>query len=168
MEAPTPSDAVLSVERAPSTDVDAVRELLLSLHGEGHHVMREDLPEADGVEGRAGPTELFVARLDGRLVGCAALHLSGGVPEMIELSAEAALRAFAIAPDARGRGAGELLLRRCMDRARAAGKRRLLTVADRRSTLTQLFFERMGFERRPERDWSPVPGVDLLVYSLTL
>ena len=29
-------------------------------------------------------------------------------------------------------------------------------------------YERLGFLRTPERDWSPVPGVDLLTYVLPL
>ena len=29
-------------------------------------------------------------------------------------------------------------------------------------------YERAGFVRLPERDWSPVPGVNLLVYGLRL
>ena len=28
--------------------------------------------------------------------------------------------------------------------------------------------ERLGFTRLPERDWHPVPGVELLVYALDL
>ena len=29
-------------------------------------------------------------------------------------------------------------------------------------------YERLGFERRPELDWTPVPGVDLRGYALRL
>ena len=29
-------------------------------------------------------------------------------------------------------------------------------------------YERVGFRRVPERDWSPVPGVDLLAFALRL
>jgi hypothetical protein len=27
-------------------------------------------------------------------------------------------------------------------------------------------YERLGFSRAPERDWQPVPGVDLIAYRL--
>ena len=27
-------------------------------------------------------------------------------------------------------------------------------------------YERVGFERAPERDWSPVPGVELLAFAI--
>ena len=29
-------------------------------------------------------------------------------------------------------------------------------------------YRRAGFERAPERDWSPVPGVELLAFTLRL
>jgi hypothetical protein len=29
-------------------------------------------------------------------------------------------------------------------------------------------YERLGFRRTPERDWSPVPGIDLFTYALPL
>jgi hypothetical protein len=29
-------------------------------------------------------------------------------------------------------------------------------------------YERLGFTRLPERDWSPMPGTDLLVYTREL
>ena len=29
-------------------------------------------------------------------------------------------------------------------------------------------YERLGFVRAPERDWQPMPGIDLLVYRLDL
>ena len=35
-------------------------------------------------------------------------------------------------------------------------------------TAAQRLYERLGFTRLPERDWSPVPEIDLLVYSREL
>jgi hypothetical protein len=29
-------------------------------------------------------------------------------------------------------------------------------------------YERLGFRRAPERDWSPVPGIELLAFVLAL
>ena len=37
-----------------------------------------------------------------------------------------------------------------------------------RMTAAQRLYERLGFTRLPERDWSPVPGIDLIVYSREL
>jgi hypothetical protein len=35
-------------------------------------------------------------------------------------------------------------------------------------TTAHRLYERLGFTRLPERDWSPVPGAELLVYALDL
>jgi ribosomal protein S18 acetylase RimI-like enzyme len=69
---------------------------------------------------------------------------------------------------ARGRGVGELLVTACLDRARAAGKRRVVISTDPRMTSAHRLYERLGFTRLPERDWSPMPGVHLLVYARDL
>jgi ribosomal protein S18 acetylase RimI-like enzyme len=39
---------------------------------------------------------------------------------------------------------------------------------DPRMTAANRLYERLGFARLPERDWSPAPDVDLLVYALDL
>jgi hypothetical protein len=35
-------------------------------------------------------------------------------------------------------------------------------------TSAHRLYERLGFTRLPERDWSPMPGIDLLVYCRDL
>jgi hypothetical protein len=39
---------------------------------------------------------------------------------------------------------------------------------DTRMAAAHRLYERLGFARLPERDWTPLPGVDLLVYALDL
>ena len=68
-------------------------------------------------------------------------------------------------PAARGRGVGELLVRACLDRTREAGKTRMVISTEPRMHAAHRLYERLGFTRLPERDWSPMPGIDLLVYS---
>jgi ribosomal protein S18 acetylase RimI-like enzyme len=71
-------------------------------------------------------------------------------------------------PTVQGRGVGRLLVTTCLDRARAAGKKRMVLSTDRRMTAAIRLYERLGFTRLPERDWRPEPGIDLIVYSLDL
>jgi hypothetical protein len=35
-------------------------------------------------------------------------------------------------------------------------------------TAAQRLYQRLGFTRLPDRDWSPVPGIELLVYAVEL
>jgi ribosomal protein S18 acetylase RimI-like enzyme len=78
------------------------------------------------------------------------------------------LRLLAVAPEARGLGAGEALVAECVRRARAAGAAELglHTSASMRSAVR--LYERLGFVRAPERDFHP-PGAELVeAYRLPL
>jgi ribosomal protein S18 acetylase RimI-like enzyme len=71
-------------------------------------------------------------------------------------------------PAVQGRGVGALLVTTCLERARAAGKRRMVISTGPLMTAAHRLYARLGFTRLPERDWSPVPGVDLAVYAKEL
>ena len=86
----------------------------------------------------------------------------------VVLGAVRAGRVLVVDPAVQGRGVGELLVTTCLDRARAAGRRRMVLSTDPRMAAAQRLYQRLGFTRLPERDWSPVPGVDLLVYARDL
>ena len=102
------------------------------------------------------------------MVGSVALVLAGDFGEVTESDDEAAFRMLVVDPAVQGRGIGELLVTTCIERARAAGKRRVVLSTDRRMTTAQRLYERLGFRRLPERDWTPRPGIDLVVYALEL
>ena len=48
-------------------------------------------------------------------------------------------------PSVRGRGVGELLVTTCLERARAAGKRRMVLSTDPRMTAAHRLYGRLGF-----------------------
>jgi GNAT superfamily N-acetyltransferase len=159
----------LAVEEARPEDYARIGRLTVDgylgdgLASEGYAVHLAD------VASRARMAELLVVRdEDGRIVGSVALVLSGEFGEILESDDEAAFRMLVVDPVARGRGIGELLVRACLDRARAAGKRRMVLSTDTRMASAHRLYERLGFTRRPERDWTPIPGVDLLVYAREL
>jgi amino-acid N-acetyltransferase len=76
--------------------------------------------------------EFFVAELDGRIVGCAALHV------LWEDLAE--IRSVAVDPAAQGHGVGSSLVRRVLEVARELGIERIFVL-----TFEVAFFERFGF-----------------------
>jgi GNAT superfamily N-acetyltransferase len=81
---------------------------------------------------------------------------------------EAEFRMLAVRPDAQGRGIGRALTVACIERARAHGFRALVLSTPAGAAVPHRLYESMGFVRVPARDWSPVPGVDLIAYSLAL
>ncbi|MGO1972982.1 MAG: GNAT family N-acetyltransferase [Propionibacteriaceae bacterium] len=77
-------------------------------------------------------------------------------------------RMLAVSPTARRRGVARALVTACLDRARAAQMREVLLCSLPTMTKAHALYRSFGFERSPELDWSPVPGVDLWGFRLTL
>lgn len=119
-----------AVEPATSSDLPQMRALL-EQHG---------LP-VDSLHDRI-PTTL-VARVDGRLVGTAALEMFG---------ATALLRSVAVDPALRGQGLGQLLTEAVLDLARQQGIRDIYLLTE---TATD-FFPRFGFQPIARADVAPV------------
>lgn len=117
---------------------------------------------------RARDAVLLAALDDDELLGSATY--ARALTRFAELAGpgEAEMRMLAVAPSARGRGVGRLLTRACLDRALAEGCERFVLSSGPRMTGAHAMYEGMGFVRSPERDWSPVPGVDLRTYRLDL
>jgi ribosomal protein S18 acetylase RimI-like enzyme len=158
----------VSVETARPEDHPAIGELTVRVYLDGGLAPAEYLPALGDVAGRAARAELLVARHEGRLVGSVALVLDGEFGEVLEPPHEAGFRMLVVDPARRGLGIGAALVQACLDRARAAGKRRMVLSTDPRMTDAHRLYERLAFLRLPERDWSPLPGVDLLVYAREL
>ena len=159
----------LSVHHARPDEFDRIAELTVRVYVEGDLASAGYTPELADVAGRAGRADLLVVRdEDGRVVGSVALVLDGDFGEVTTSDEEAAFRMLVVDPAARGRGIGELLVTTCTDRARAAGKRRMVLSTGPSMTAAHRLYERLGFRRLPERDWTPVPGIDLMVYTRDL
>ncbi|MQA83974.1 MAG: GNAT family N-acetyltransferase [Streptosporangiales bacterium] len=117
---------------------------------------------------RARHAELLVAADGERVLGTVTYCPGGTRYAELAVSGEADFRMLAVAPRARGRGVGEALVRDCVDRAvrTACPVLRLSTLPTMRAA--HRLYERLGFRRTPERDWSPVPSITLLAYALDL
>jgi ribosomal protein S18 acetylase RimI-like enzyme len=162
------SASSLSVESARPEDYDRIAELTVGVYQQGGLAPDDYVPELADVAGRAPRADLLMARDAGRIVGSVALVLAGDFGEVTTSDEEAAFRMLVVDPEMQGRGIGELLVTSCLDRARAAGKRRMVISTDPRMTAAHRLYERLGFSRLPERDWSPLPGIHLLVYARDL
>jgi ribosomal protein S18 acetylase RimI-like enzyme len=161
--------STVSVHPAGPEDFDQIADLTVRVYVDGGLASPAYTPELADVAGRAERAELLVVRdTDGRVVGSVALVLTGDFGNVIASEDEAAFRMLAVDPAVQGRGIGELLVTTCLERARAAGKRRMVLSTDRRMSAAQRLYRRLNFMRLPERDWTPEPGIDLLVYSREL
>lgn len=107
--------------------------------------------------------------VDGEVVGCVT-YVPGTESPLAEglAEGEAAVRMLGVHPAAQRQGAGEALMAACIDRARAAGRRRLVLHSTPWMTSAHRLYQRLGFRRAPERDWTPVPTVPLWGFALDL
>jgi ribosomal protein S18 acetylase RimI-like enzyme len=159
----------LSVQPARPEDFAAIAELTVAVYVDGGLASPDYASELADVAGRASRADLLVVRdTAGRVLGSVALVLRGDFGNVTASDDEAAFRMLVVDPAAQRRGIGELLVTTCLDRARAAGKRRMVLSTDPLMTTAHRLYRRLGFTRLPERDWSPVPGTDLLVYARDL
>ncbi len=117
---------------------------------------------------RADQALLLVAVLDGALVGTVTLAFGGSGFAEASAPDEAVIRMLATSQVARGQGVGTALVMACLDAAREAGCTVVRLSTQAAMTAAHRVYERLGFTRTPDHDWSPEPGVDLLTYALAL
>ncbi|WP_326738656.1 GNAT family N-acetyltransferase [Streptomyces sp. NBC_01022] len=119
---------------------------------------------------RAAEAEVLVAvDAQGRVLGGVAYAPPGNPWADIAAADEAEFRMLAVSREARGAGAGEALVRACIDRARGTEGVTGIVL----STLPAMrgahrIYGRLGFVRTPERDWNPIDDLKLLAYRLDL
>lgn len=116
--------------------------------------------------GRFRAAELLVA-VDSadEVLGSVTVVSPGSPYAEVSEPGEMEFRMLSVAAPARGRGVGEALVRAVIGRARAAGVGRVVLSSSEKMLAAHRLYERLGFTRLPERDWSPLPGVNLVAYA---
>ncbi|MCU0265431.1 MAG: GNAT family N-acetyltransferase [Actinomycetia bacterium] len=115
---------------------------------------------------RAETAELYVAEEAGRLVGTVTVCPPGSAYAEIAGPGELEFRMLAVDPRDWGQGHAVRLLDTVADLARTRGCRRVVASVVDANAVAHRLYERCGFRRRPDRDWTPVPGVRLDVVEL--
>ena len=159
-----------TIRRARPDELDAVGQLTVDAYV-GGGVIPADAPYlgflGDAVH-RDAEAELWVA-VDGRgVVGTVTFVEPGSLLSEISREGEAEIRSLAVAPSASGEGIGEALTRHTIALARERGLTSMVLSSSTTMHAAHRLYERLGFTRLPERDWSPVPGVQLVAYALPL
>ena len=158
----------MEVRRAEPGELEQVGRLTAEVYvGDGFMPATDDYVHvlADAA-GRADAAELWVAVEEGRVLGTVTFTPVGSSYREIGRGDEGEFRMLAVLPDARGRGVGQALVEHCVERSRALGYAGVRMSTMDRMTSAHRVYERLGFARSPEDDWSPVPGVVLLAYAL--
>jgi ribosomal protein S18 acetylase RimI-like enzyme len=160
----------LLVRRATSADYDAAGSTTLSAYqpfllGPDDDYAARLLNAAS----RDAEAELWVAASSDReLLGCVTVCPPGSPWREIARDDEGEFRMLAVSPTAQGRGVGRALVEHVLDRFRADGATAVAMSSLDRMTTAHRLYERLGFTRLPERDWSPLPQVDLIAFRKEL
>lgn len=117
---------------------------------------------------RAREAEVWVAAEGAEVLGSVTFCSPGTAFAELSRDNEGEFRMLGVAQSARRRGVAEALVVRCIERSRELGYDALVLCSMREMTAAHRLYARLGFERLPERDWSPVEGVELLAFTLPL
>ena len=115
--------------------------------------------------------ELWVATVsetDDTVLGSVTVCHDGSPWREIGRGDEGEFRMLAVSPAAQGQGVGAALVALCINRFREVGAPGIVLSTLPAMHAAHRLYERHGFVRAPERDWSPVPRVDLVAYHLDL
>jgi ribosomal protein S18 acetylase RimI-like enzyme len=169
-----PPASELTIRPARPEEYAAVGELTVEAYRASGFLGEAERPDsyahtlADAA-GRAAAAELLVAvDAAGALLGTVTIAPPGTPYAQVSDDTELEFRMLAVAPAARGRGVGEALTRAVLDRATELGLRAVVLTTGREMAAAHRIYDRLGFHRTPDRDWSPRPGVDLITYRLLL
>lgn len=160
---------MIEVRRAVEEEFGRVGDVCVAayapfLSAAGHYtaVLRD-------VAARAAGAELLVAaEPGGPVLGTVTFVAHDGPLGEIATPEETEFRMLAVDPAAQGRGIAMLLMAHIVDASRALGRERIVCSSQPAMRAAHRVYERLGFTRLPERDWSPVPGVELQAFALSL
>lgn len=160
----------IQVRLAEPDDFAAVGDI--TVRGYGHDGFITDEDEyvhelADGV-GRAASAEVYVAVLDGRVVGSVTFCPPGSSLRELSSEGEGEFRMLAVDPVARGLGVGRALVDRCFERCSQLGLTSLVICSMTTMSKAHRLYATFGFARDPSLDWEPAPGIILWAFRASV
>lgn len=158
----------LVVRPARSEEYAVVGELTLAAYTADGYV-----PASSGygaalldAHSRAVGAELLVAvDSNDRPMGTVTVCPPGSPFAEIAKADELEFRMLAVPPAARGRGVGAQLVETVLARARELGLSRVVMCSATGMATAHRLYARTGFRRLPDRDWQPVPEVELWAFE---
>ena len=156
------------VRRLAPEELAAVERLTVEVYRDESFASEQYEPRLRDVASRAREATVLVAVDGTQLLGAVTVATRGGQWAEHYAPGAAVVRMLVVAPQARGRGIGEALVRGCLDEAKRDGCSLVRLSSQPEMTAAHRLYERLGFVRTPAGDWAPEPGVALLAYALPL
>lgn len=159
----------LVIREAGDDELDIVASLVVDAYSEFAARMAPDAwssfaQDIANVRGRSIDAQVLVAERGDRIVGTVTRY-----PDWRGAQQDAsAVRVLAVPPSERGTGVGRALMEHCIDLARSEGKQRLVVAVAQEMDEAKDLYDRLGFERAPDLDHEPAPGVRSTGFALKL
>ncbi len=166
----------LAVRRAQPGEYDEIGDLIVGSYAHNGYLRLPDGRYDDGyaavlhdIAARDTEAEVWVV-VDGEdILGCVTWCQDGSPHRELAVEvSQAEFRGLAVAPAARGRGAGRALVEWCLQRARDEGSTEVVLCSLPEMKPAHRLYESLGFVRRADLDWSPIEGVLLWGFSASL
>ena len=152
------------------SEYEQVGELCVRAYSTGGHLHDGD-PYADvlrDVESRAQAGSVLVHAIDSVVVATVTVCPLDTPFAEVGRAGEFEFRFLAVDPTLWGTGLGPGVVGACAELARTQGCQRMVICVIDVNEQARRMYERLGFTRQPDRDWSPATGVDLLAYGYEL
>ncbi|MFE3291189.1 GNAT family N-acetyltransferase [Rhodococcus sp. NPDC059234] len=156
---------MITIRPVDPADFDAVAHLTVDTYVGGGFVSESSnyVARLRDTAARADQAEVVVAELNGEVVGSVTIAEPGTPFADVAGTGELEFRMLAVAPTARGKGAGSALVRHVLDEAYDRGLHAVVISTEPEMVDARRIYDRYEFVPSPERDWEPMPGTPLTV-----
>jgi ribosomal protein S18 acetylase RimI-like enzyme len=129
----------------------------------------EELADVRARAEAASTTVLVAVRDDGRLLG-GVTYVADELSPFSEHAVDgaASIRMLAVDVSVRRSGAGEALVRECIERARRDGRKEVVLHSTPWMTAAHTLYHKLGFVRDPTLDWEVNPEIKLWSFRFRL
>ena len=155
---------MVEIREIEPAEHEVLAELTVAAYAISHEQLEAGYQrELADVAGRAAQATVLVAIQDGRVVGGVTYVGDPENPLAEHTDPHAAsIRMLAVDPAAHRAGIGRRLTEACTARAASEGRESLVLHTIDTNLGGLAFYEALGFERVPDLDWEPGPGIRLL------
>jgi ribosomal protein S18 acetylase RimI-like enzyme len=163
----------VTVRPAHTSELPAVGELTVAAYRADGYLVEDDpyVPALLDTPTRAREAELYVAELHetpGAVAGTVTFCAAGSPWCELASEGEGEFRMLAVDPAHRRRGVAAALVSTCVERSRELGHRAVVMSSLPEQVTAHRLYERLGFRRTPDLDWSPAQDVRLIAFRLDL
>ncbi len=157
---------MFTLRAAGPDDADEVGRVTVEAYAEDGYLSLEDgyVDELSDGAARVKDAEVWLAEDENGILGSVTFCRPGTPYAELARPGEGEFRMLGVARRARRQGVAEALVVRCIQRCQELGYDAVVLCSMQEMAGAHRLYDRLGFRRLPDRDWTPKPGVDLVAF----